>query len=189
MVTNLPVVTLILPDYKLSIVGIYRQHHGGAIGPQRADLLSIREIVSSLSSSTDVCIAGDINLDAGKYGCIPSSSGELYRSWLDSHAKGGRKATKCDGWHLFKKYSELKAERKERAKASKERKAAEKKASATARQGKSKKSAKGNNGPGKKAASMGREQRGKTGPSSSGRARHGNKGARCPAFHSIRGSL
>ena len=93
------------------------------------------------------------------------------------HAKGGREATKCDGWHLFKKYSELKAERKERAKASKERKAAEKKASATARQGKS---AKGNDGPGKKAASLGREQRGKTGPTTSGRARHSKKGSQVP---------
>ena len=33
------------------------------------------------------------------------------------HAKGGRQTTKCDGWHLFKKYSALKAERKENAKA------------------------------------------------------------------------
>ena len=82
-VANLPVVSLILPDYKLSIVGIYRQHHGGARGPQRADLSSIREIVSSLSSSTDVCVAGDINLDAEKYSCIPYSTRDLYESWLE----------------------------------------------------------------------------------------------------------
>ena len=67
MVIDLPAVALLLPDYKLSIVGIYRQHHGGAHGPQLADLCSIREIISSLSSSADVCIVGDINLDAGKY--------------------------------------------------------------------------------------------------------------------------
>ena len=71
MVADLPAVSLVLPDNKLSIVGIYRQHHGGAHGPQLAELESIRDIVSSLSSSSDVCIAGDINLDAGKYGSIP----------------------------------------------------------------------------------------------------------------------
>ena len=28
MVADLPVVSILLPDYKLSVVGIYRQHHG-----------------------------------------------------------------------------------------------------------------------------------------------------------------
>ena len=74
------------------------------------------------------------------------------------HAKGGRGATKCDGWHLFKKHSELKAERKERAKASKERRKTERKASASAR-GESKTSTKGNDNPGRKAASLGPKQR------------------------------
>ena len=30
-----------------------------------------------------MCIAGDINLDAGKYGSIPSAARDLYESWLD----------------------------------------------------------------------------------------------------------
>ena len=89
MVADLPVVSLVLPDYKLSIVGVYRQHHGGALGPQVEDLSSIREIVSSLSSSTDICIAGDINLDAGKYGSVPSSSRELYEAWLELTSTNG----------------------------------------------------------------------------------------------------
>ena len=38
--------------------------------------------MSSLSS-LDVCIAGDINLDAGKYGNIPAPTRELYEAWLD----------------------------------------------------------------------------------------------------------
>ena len=76
------------------------------------------------------------------------------------HANGGREATKCDGWHLFKKYSELKAKRKERAKASKERRKAERKF-ASGRPGVSKTSAKGNDYPGKKAASLGPKQRAK----------------------------
>ena len=99
------------------------------------------------------------------------------------HAKGGREATKCDGWHLFKKYSELKAERKERAKATKERKAAEKKVSAPTKQGTSKKPAKGNGNPGKKAAPPGRQQHvNKQRQSSSGkvRPRHSNKGSQVP---------
>ena len=98
------------------------------------------------------------------------------------HAKGGREATKCDGWHLFKKYSELKAERKERAKATKERKAAEK-ASAPAKRGTSKKPVKGNGNPGKKAAPPGRQQHiNKQRLSSSGmdRPRHSNKGSQVP---------
>ena len=89
MVADLPVVSLLLPDHKLSVVGIYRQHHGGANKPQVADLNSIREIVSSLSSSTDVCVAGDINLDAGKYGSIPAASRELYESWLELTSTNG----------------------------------------------------------------------------------------------------
>ena len=85
MVVDLPVVSLALADHKLSIVGVYRQHHGGAHAPQLTDLSSIREIVSSLSSSADVCIAGDINLDADKYTCrtLPAGSKELYESWLE----------------------------------------------------------------------------------------------------------
>ena len=75
--------SLVLDDHKLSIVGIYRQHHGGVHGPQVADLSSIQEVVSSLASSTDVCIAGDINLDATKYQSIPHSDRQLYESWLD----------------------------------------------------------------------------------------------------------
>ena len=98
------------------------------------------------------------------------------------HAKGGREATKCDGWHLFKKYSELKAERKERAHASKERKKAEKLASASKRQGPSKeKPRKGNAHPGTKAASLGQQQRGKKmSQGSSGKTRHNNKGSQVP---------
>ena len=45
MVADLPAVSLVLPDNKLSIVGIYRQHYGGAHRPQLADLESIRNIV------------------------------------------------------------------------------------------------------------------------------------------------
>ena len=89
MLADLPVVTLVLPDHKLSVVGIYRQHHGGAHDPQVADLDSIREIVSSLSNSSDICLAGDINLDAGKYGSVPSSKRELYESWLELTSTNG----------------------------------------------------------------------------------------------------
>ena len=69
------------------------------------------------------------------------------------HVKGGRKATGCEGWHLFKKYSELRAERKSRADIYKQKKAAAKKARAP------KKSNKGNANPGKKAAPSGHQQR------------------------------
>ena len=89
MVADLPAVSLVLPENKLSIVGIYRQHHGGAHRPQLADLESIRDIVSSLSSSADVCIVGDINLDAGKFESIPHASRELYESWLEIASTNG----------------------------------------------------------------------------------------------------
>ena len=89
MVADLPVVSLLLPEHHLSVVGIYRQHHGGAIGPQVEDLSSIREIVSSLRFSTDVCVTGDINLDAGKFGSIPAASRELYESWLELTSTNG----------------------------------------------------------------------------------------------------
>ena len=105
-----------------------------------------------------------------------------------TEGKPGRQATKCDGWHLFRKYSELKAERKQNAKATKERKAAERKAaerktSAHGRQGL--KSAKGNGGPGMKAASPGRQQHAKKERLSfkgkpAGKTRHNNKGSQVP---------
>ena len=81
------------------------------------------------------------------------------------HAKGGRKATKCEGWHLFKKYSELTAERKDRAESNKLKKAAakkkaspKKKSTASDLNGAKKKSNKGNANPGKKAAPSGQQQ-------------------------------
>ena len=77
------------------------------------------------------------------------------------HAKGGRKATECQGWHLFKKYSELTAERKDRAESNKKKKAASKKAAPNKQPVKagSKKSEKGNGRPRNKAAPSGQQQR------------------------------
>ena len=66
---------------------------------------------------------------------------------------------KCNGWHLLKKYSALKAERKVNAKATKDRKAAERKASAPGWRTGSKKTREGNDIPGKKAATLGKKQR------------------------------
>ena len=105
------------------------------------------------------------------------------------HAKGGRQATGCDGWHLFKKYSLLKAERKENAKATKERKAAERKASAHGQLGGgSKKSAKGNGGPGKKAATPGQQQPAKKErPTSKGKAHNRNTGRQAPRVQQPQG--
>ena len=97
------------------------------------------------------------------------------------HAKGGRQATNCDGWHLFKKYSELKAERKENAKATKARKAAERKAAAIGQRSTSGKPAKGNCGPGKKAASPGQQQRFvKQRPAPCKKTLHNDKGSQVP---------
>ena len=78
------------------------------------------------------------------------------------------------------KYSELKAERKERAKATKERKAAEKKASAPGRKGAPKQPAKGNSIPGKKAASPGQQQRPDRLKPSAGKGQNKHYGSRQP---------
>ena len=80
MKTDLPVATVLLPDFKLSIVGIYRQQHGGSITPQQEDMDSLGNILSKLPHSYDMCLAGDINLDAQQFASLPS---DLYTSWID----------------------------------------------------------------------------------------------------------
>ena len=92
MIKDLPVVSLVLPDFKLAIVGIYRQHHGGHHRLQTADLDSISGIVTYLSSSTEVCIVGDINLDAGHFhspSSVPSPRRELFDSWIQLMGTNG----------------------------------------------------------------------------------------------------
>ena len=92
MIQDLPVVSLFLSDFKLAIVGIYRQHHGGHHGRQTADLNQIGDIIKSLSCHTEVCIAGDINLDAGLFpstSSIPSPRRELFDSWLQLMSTNG----------------------------------------------------------------------------------------------------
>ena len=77
------------------------------------------------------------------------------------HTRGGRKATGCKGWHLFKKHSELRAERKARADANNKKKAAVKNVAPNKQPDKagSKKSEKGNGRPRNKAAPSGQQQR------------------------------
>ena len=79
------------------------------------------------------------------------------------HAKGGRKATGCEGWHLFMKYSELRMERKERKDTNKKKAAKMKSTTANKLPDGSNKSNKGNANPGNKAAPSGKQQRGKRG--------------------------
>ena len=89
MKKDLPVATVLLPEFKMSIVGIYRQQHGGKLKPQEDDMESLEELLSLLPLSMDLCLAGDMNLDAQQFGCLPSSNRELYQSWLDLMAKHG----------------------------------------------------------------------------------------------------
>ena len=69
-------------EFKLSIVGMYRQQHGGSQKPQEQDMEALSEILSALPSQ-DICLAGDVNLDAQQFNCLPSSNRDLYQSWLD----------------------------------------------------------------------------------------------------------
>ena len=51
MKKDLPVATVLLPQLKMSIVGIYRQQHGGSQKPQEQDMEALSEILSSLPIS------------------------------------------------------------------------------------------------------------------------------------------
>ena len=69
----------------------------------------------------------------------PSVSCAIPRTVLSLPAMLRVAGKRCVGWHLFKMYSELKAERKERAQATKKKKAADKKAGPPSKPGEFKK--------------------------------------------------
>ena len=80
MEPDVPAVSIRLPSLKLSIVGIYRQHHGSLVKPQETEITSIKSIISALCPTDDVCLAGDFNFDAG----LPATGCQLprlYRTW------------------------------------------------------------------------------------------------------------
>ena len=88
MKPDVPAVSIRLPHLKLSVVGVYRQHHGGLMKPQMTEMSSIKGVISALNPSDVICLAGDFNLDARRLltGCqLPP----FYRSWKDYSASLG----------------------------------------------------------------------------------------------------
>ena len=82
MEPDVPAVSVRLPRLKLSIVGIYRQHHKSYTEPQEKELQSIKNIISALNPSDDICLAGDLNFDAGRL-INEQSPPPLFRSLRD----------------------------------------------------------------------------------------------------------